>query len=125
VPHQESNEEHPVSFEQALLELETIVHDLDEGRLGLTEALVRYEAGIKLLKECHTLLAAAERRIELLSGVDAEGNPVAEPFDEEAAATLEEKSRNRSKRRSTAAVEPAPKRPGPRKADVDDAAGLF
>ena len=33
-------------FEQALAELETIMHDLEDGKLGLAEGLARYERGI-------------------------------------------------------------------------------
>ena len=118
-----SSEESP-SFEQALAALETIVHDLEEGRLGLGEAVGRYETGVKLLKQCHALLAQAERRIELLTGVDALGQPVAEPFDEEAALTLEEKSKSRSKRRS--AVKQAPASGVlPPDADIDEPGSLF
>ena len=54
----------PPSFEQALASLEQIVHDLEEGRLGLAESLARYEEGVKLLKQCHGLLeprGAADR----------------------------------------------------------------
>jgi hypothetical protein len=45
------------------------------------------------------LLEQAERKIELLTGVDAEGNPVVVPFVDEAA-TLEEKAAQRTRRRS-------------------------
>ena len=72
----------PPSFEEALARLETIVHDLEEGRLDLGDALARYEEGVKLLAGCHELLQKAERRIELLSGADADGKPVIGPFDE-------------------------------------------
>jgi exodeoxyribonuclease VII small subunit len=74
----------PVSFEQALTVLEQIVRDLEEGRLGLAESLARYEEGVKLLRRCHGLLEQAERRIELVTGVDAAGNPVTQAFDDEA-----------------------------------------
>jgi hypothetical protein len=47
----------------------------------LEEALLRYETGVKLLRQCHELLGKAERRIELLAGVDADGNPVMRPFE--------------------------------------------
>ncbi|HYW80608.1 MAG TPA: exodeoxyribonuclease VII small subunit [Thermoguttaceae bacterium] len=70
------------TFEQALSKLEGIVHDLEEGDLGLNEALAQYEQGVKLLRQSYDLLEGAERRIELLSGVDAEGNPVTQSFDD-------------------------------------------
>jgi exodeoxyribonuclease VII small subunit len=87
------------SFEDALVRLEAIVRELEEGRVGLAEALSRYEEGVGLLGLCHGLLERAERRIELLAGVDAEGNPIVAPFDD-AALTLEEKAAQRGRRRS-------------------------
>lgn len=74
------------SFEQALAALEQIVRDLEDGRLGLAESLTRYEQGVKMLKNCYVQLETAERRIELLTGIDAAGNAVVAPFDD--AATL-------------------------------------
>jgi exodeoxyribonuclease VII small subunit len=71
-------------FEKSLERLEEIVRMLEEGEIGLSEALARYEEGVKLLRQSYDLLQKAERRIELLSGVDAEGNPVATPFDDSA-----------------------------------------
>ena len=70
-----------IKFEDALARLEQIVHTLEEGDIGLNESLEKYEEGVKLLRQSYELLEKAERRIELLSGVDAEGNPVTEPFD--------------------------------------------
>lgn len=71
-------------FEEALKRLEEIVHLLEEGEIGLDEALKRYEEGVKLLRQAYDLLGRAERQIELLSGLDAEGNPVSQPFDDQA-----------------------------------------
>ena len=70
------------SFEDSLAALEQVVHDLEEGNLGLTQALDRYETGVKHLKHCYQLLETAERRIELLTGVDEDGKPCTEPFAE-------------------------------------------
>lgn len=73
-----------LSFEQSLERLEEIVHLLEEGDLGLSDAMLRYEEGVKLLRQSYDLLERAERKIELLSGADAEGNPVTQPFDDTA-----------------------------------------
>jgi exodeoxyribonuclease VII small subunit len=94
------------TFEEALEQLETIVHALEEGRLGLGESLDHYENGVKLLKRCHGLLQRAERRIELLSGVDAEGRDLAEPLDDRAL-SLDEKAQSRGRRRSKTTRRPA------------------
>jgi exodeoxyribonuclease VII small subunit len=72
------------SFEQALASLEEIVLDLEAGRLGLADSLARYEEAVKLLKQCYMQLEQAERRVELLTGLDAAGNPITTPFDDSA-----------------------------------------
>jgi len=67
------------SFEEALQRLEA-----KNGQLTLAEALADYEEGVRHLKTCYDLLQRAERRIELLQGVDADGRAIAEPFADEA-----------------------------------------
>jgi exodeoxyribonuclease VII small subunit len=75
-----------LTFEQALAELERIVHDLEDGQIGLEESLGRYERGVGLLKRCYNHLRDAEQRILLLTGVDEEGQPVVQPFQHAATA---------------------------------------
>jgi exodeoxyribonuclease VII small subunit len=89
-----------LSFEDALKRLEEIVHAMEEGQLGLNESLERYEEGIKLLRQSYELLQRAERKIELLSGADAEGNPITQPFDDTATFDPREPSKSRGRRRS-------------------------
>lgn len=110
---------HEVDFESAMKNLEQIVGDLEGGQMGLNESLVRYEEGVRHLKRCFELLARAEKRIAVLTGVDADGNPVTEPFDDDHA-DLDEKAASRSKRRT--AGKSANKR---RRNVVDDSGGLF
>ena len=120
------NDEQP-DFEAALEQLETIVHQLEEGDLGLNEALTRYEQGIKLLRQCHELLQKAERRIELLSGADAEGQAITSPV-EDTNLSLEEKAQQRSRRRSTPKSRSPAEEGEPKPSaddDVDVPGGLF
>ena len=107
------------SFEQSLAELQTIVQELESGDLGLGDSLEQYKQGISRLKQCHAELAQASRKIELLSGVDAAGNPITEPFDDEEFESLDEKKGARSRRRAS-----APSAEGG-KSGVDDAGRLF
>lgn len=74
------------SFENALLELEKAVRDLEDGRLGLEDSLARYEHGISLIKLCYKQLSHAEQRILQLAGNDEEGKPILQPFKHEATA---------------------------------------
>ena len=54
-------------FESALAELDTIVRKMEEGDLTLETSMELYERGLQLSRFCHTTLASAERRIELLN----------------------------------------------------------
>ncbi len=95
-----------VSLEEALARLETIVRHLEEGQPTLDESLAQYEEGVRLLRHCYQLLEKAERRIELLAGLDAQGNPIFQPL-EDRPLTLEEKAQTRDLRRS-AQIPPGP-----------------
>lgn len=80
---QDSGGEVPIeSFESALASLEQIVSELEGGRLTLSESLAKYETGIRNLKTCHRILESAESRIRILTGIDADGNPRTEAFDD-------------------------------------------
>jgi exodeoxyribonuclease VII small subunit len=92
------------TFEHSLAELESVVHDLEDGQLGLAEALARYEQGVKHLKHCYQLLEAAERKIDLLTGVADDGTQSTEPFDESSESLSESAGRRRKVKRSTAAA---------------------
>jgi exodeoxyribonuclease VII small subunit len=76
----------PRTFEQSLLELERIVRELEDGKLGLDEALACYEQGVGLIKSCYEQLRQAEQRILLLSSAEEEGPPILQPFKHEATA---------------------------------------
>ena len=95
-----SDESSEPKFEESLEKIEAIVADLEEGQIGLSETLARYEEGIGLLKQCYRILERAEQRIELISDVDSQGNPIGEPFDTEGSASLEEKAARRTTRRT-------------------------
>jgi len=96
----------PPDFETALARMEAIVYELEEGRIGLAEALARYEEGVGLLRQCFALLETAERKIELLTGVDAAGNPITEAYDATASAERAEQGAPRSRQRSAGAKTP-------------------
>ncbi len=120
--------ESPATFELALARLEALVRELEDGRIGLAEALARYEEGVGLLKQCFGQLEAAERRIELLTGVDAAGNPVVQPFDDTASTERAEQGAPRSRSRTaTAKMTEGPaaqaKRTGPKSASASAGGG--
>ncbi len=86
-----------LTFEQALTELEKIVHDLEDGQIGLEDALACYEKGVGLLKRCFAQLQQAEQRIQLLTAVNAEGQPVLQPFEMSAPGDSSEVKKHRKK----------------------------
>lgn len=77
----------PLSFELALENLERIVKELEEGKIGLEESLILYENGIGLIRRCQEQLKRAEQRIVELLGQDEDGNMVTRPFEHSASTT--------------------------------------
>jgi exodeoxyribonuclease VII small subunit len=120
----------PKDFETALVRLEAIVHALEDGDLGLAGSLGQYEEGVKLLKHCYGLLERAERRIEVLCGTDAQGNPIAEPFDDQSSLELDSQGSRRSQRRSSRRTQKSPTdsevaSSGPPCPEIDEPPSLF
>lgn len=76
------------SFEQSLTELDRIVKELEEGRIGLEDSLACYEKGVGLIKQCYAQLREAEQRILLLTGTEGDGQPVLELFKHVATAEI-------------------------------------
>jgi exodeoxyribonuclease VII small subunit len=72
----------PPTFEDSLEQLEAIVRKLEGGQLPLADSLEQYELGIRHLGLCYKMLARVEKKVELLSGLDAQGKPLSEPFDD-------------------------------------------
>jgi exodeoxyribonuclease VII small subunit len=119
-----------LTFEQAHGQLEAVVRRLEDGQIGLTESLAQYEQGVLLLRRCHELLEAAQQKIELLSGIDAGGRPITEPFDDRDSLTLAQQGgetvgrrRSASRRAVPRGTEPALEPPSD--PNVDDPGSLF
>ncbi len=70
------------TFETAMARLEQVVGDMESDQLPLEDLLKRYEEGIKLVKVCEEKLAAAEKRIEIITR-NAAGEPQLEKFEPE------------------------------------------
>jgi len=93
------------TFEQSLARLQVIVDQLEDGQLTLAQSLAAYEEGIKHLQVCHAALTDTERKIEVLSGFNAAGEPITRPFDDTASHTEESTPRPTVARRSRKAGE--------------------
>ena len=69
-------------FEEGLAGLEKLVDELENGELGLDEALKRFEKGVKLSAQLQAALESAQRKVEKLAH-GADGEAKLEPFDDE------------------------------------------
>jgi exodeoxyribonuclease VII small subunit len=72
------------SFEVAIKRLGEIVQALERGDLPLEESLRLFEEGVALSRTSQQKLDAAEKRVEQLLAVDAEGNARTAPFETDA-----------------------------------------
>lgn len=70
----------PLTFEQALSQVEAAVKSLEDGDLALDDMVTAYQRGIGQLQHCYHLLEAAQQKVEVLTGVDSAGNPTKSPF---------------------------------------------
>lgn len=107
------------TFEAAIGQLSDAVRQLEDGNLSLDDSLESYERAIRYLNQCQQILASAERKVEVLSGFDADGNPVMKQLDDDSM-TLEEKADGRSRRR-TAHPKSSRRKNAAKKTTPDDA----
>ena len=63
-----------LKFEEALNRLSEIVRILENGEASLDESIALFEEGIKLSKQCSTLLETAEQKVRFLQQESA-GEP--------------------------------------------------
>ncbi|MEO7773414.1 MAG: exodeoxyribonuclease VII small subunit [Steroidobacteraceae bacterium] len=80
-----SQTELPTDFETALVELEALVERLERGDLPLEEALLNFERGVSLTRQCQGALQSAQQKVEILlqrpeKGLPGEQHSI-EPFD--------------------------------------------
>lgn len=69
------------TFEQAMKQLEQIVHDLETGEMPLEKTMNKFEEGIQLSKFCSRKLDETEEKIHLLMK-DQDGLDIKKPFKE-------------------------------------------
>ena len=75
---------HPhIPFEAALVELESLVGQLEQGELPLEDTLQRFEQGVALVRTCQNALQLAEQKVEQL--MERNGGLEILPFGDEAA----------------------------------------
>jgi exodeoxyribonuclease VII small subunit len=57
----------PLSFEQAMEQLEAIVERIERGEIGLEDSVKQYEQGVALISRCKEILTAAEQKVDELT----------------------------------------------------------
>ena len=67
------------TFENAMKQLENIVHELESGNLSLDDSIKKFEEGIKLSKFCSAKLDETEKRITTLTK-EQDGSITEKPF---------------------------------------------
>lgn len=55
------------TFEAQLSSLEQIVQSLEDGELTLEQSLTQFEKGVKLTRECQSILDTAEQKVSVLT----------------------------------------------------------
>jgi exodeoxyribonuclease VII small subunit len=69
-----------ITFEEAMLKLESEVKRLESGSMGLDESIAAYEEAVKLIRVCNQKLDNAERRVRVLVE-STDGSITDAPFD--------------------------------------------
>lgn len=69
-----------LSFEEALLQLENIVRELESGRIKLDDAINSYEKAVVLKKLCQEKLQAATLKVEKIE-ISKDGVMSTTPLD--------------------------------------------
>ena len=75
-----TEEPQELSFEEALVQLENIVRELESGRIKLDDAVKAYEKAVALKKFCETKLRAAQLKIEKIE-LSPDGSLQTAPLD--------------------------------------------
>ena len=71
-----------MTFEQAMDTLEQIVAGIEGGDVSLEESIEKYAEGTALIKQCRTILDAAEKKIQVLARDEGDGLKVAGELDD-------------------------------------------
>jgi exodeoxyribonuclease VII small subunit len=71
----------PLSIEQSLKELETLVGELEKGEKPIEEQLQFYEKGVKTTRDCLKRIEEIEKKVQVLSR-SSEGDWKSEPLSE-------------------------------------------
>lgn len=77
----EKNDLESLGFEDALMQLENIVRELEAGRIKLDDAVEAYEKAVKLKQFCENKLKSAQIKIEKIE-INKDGEISTSNFEE-------------------------------------------
>ena len=66
------------TLEENLQALETLVNQLEQGQLGLSDSLELYQKGVKLVQSCEKQIAQAKLKVTQISAQAEQESPVPE-----------------------------------------------
>jgi len=69
------------NFEASMSELEDIVDQIESGELSLEEAMLQFEKGVVLTRQCQQALQVAEQKVKIL--LEKQGDLSLEDFADE------------------------------------------
>jgi exodeoxyribonuclease VII small subunit len=69
-----------LSFEDSMRRLTAIVERLERGDLPLEQSIELFEEGMRIARQSRDALEKAEKRVEELLAVEADGTPVTRPL---------------------------------------------
>ncbi|MEM9826834.1 MAG: exodeoxyribonuclease VII small subunit [Planctomycetota bacterium] len=113
------------SFEESVEEIRRIVTELESGEMTLDQSILRYEEAVKRLRDCRGQLDDASQKVQVLSGVDENGDPVMEPLGELEDSGGPRRSASIAGRPKSASKAGKPERSQDLGDEVDDDPGLF
>ena len=67
-----AEEDTEVSFEDALSQLEEVVHRMETGESPLESLVENYQSGVRLLKLCRSKIERAEMKVKVVTDQDGE-----------------------------------------------------
>lgn len=76
-----SSQKENLNFEDAIVNLEEIVRELEKGDLNLEQSVQKFEEGMNLSKKCSKMLDEAEKKITIL--INTENGVTEEKFEAE------------------------------------------
>ena len=56
----------PINYEATVVEIETIIKQIESGNLSLEEVFEQFSLAVEELQKCEAFLAAGKKRMELL-----------------------------------------------------------